>query len=47
MLEELRNNNQQKLAAVEREKRIKKEVYLQAVEAITRTQNIVTRFYNL
>lgn len=47
MLEELRSNNQQKLAAIEREKSIKKEVYLQAVEAITRTQNIVTSFSNL
>jgi len=47
VLEELRNNNQLKLAAIEREKNLKKEVYLQAVEAITRAQNIVTSFSNL
>lgn len=47
VLEELRNNNQLKLAAVQREKSIKKEVYLQTVEAITRTQNIISSFSNL
>ncbi len=47
VLEELRRNNQLKLAAIEREKNIKKEVYLAAVEAITRSQNIITSFHNL
>lgn len=47
VLEELRSNNQLKLAAIEREKNIKKEVYLQAVEALTRTQNVVGTLPNL
>ena len=47
VIEELRNNNQLKLAEIEREKNIKKEVYLQAVEALTRTQNIVASLANL
>lgn len=47
VLEELRSNNQLKLAEIEREKNIKKEVYLQAVEALTRTQNVVGALSNL
>lgn len=47
VLEELRSNNQLKLAEIEREKNIKKEVYLQAVEALTRTQNVVATLSNL
>ncbi len=47
VLEELRNNNQLKLAEIERERNIKKEVYLQAVEALTRTQNVVGTLANL
>jgi hypothetical protein len=47
VLEELRSNNQLKLAEIEREKNIKKEVYLQAVEALTRTQNVVGTLSNL
>lgn len=47
VIEELRTNNQLKLAEIEREKNIKKEVYLQAVEALTRTQNIVARLSDL
>lgn len=47
VLEELRTNNQLKLAEIEREKNIKKEVYLQAVEALTRTQNVVGALSNL
>lgn len=47
VLEELRSNNQLKLAEIEREKSIKKEVYLQAVEALTRTQNIIGSLANL
>lgn len=40
ILEEVRSDNQLKLASIEREKSIKKEVYLKATEAMTRTQNI-------
>lgn len=47
VLEDLRSNNQLKLAEIEREKNIKKEVFLQAVEALTRTQNIVATLANL
>ena len=47
VLEEIRSNNQLKLAEIEREKNIKKEVYLQAVEAITRSQNVVAILSNL
>ena len=47
VIEELRTNNQLKLAEIEREKNIKKEVYLQAVEALTRTQNVVARLSDL
>ena len=47
VLEELKSNNQLKLAEIEREKNIKKEVYLQAVEALTRTQQIVGELPNL
>lgn len=47
VLEEIRSNNQLKLAEIEREKNIKKEVYLQAVEALTRTQNVVATLSNL
>ena len=47
VIEELRSGYQLKLASTEREKTTKKEVYLQAVEAITRTQNIISSFANL
>jgi hypothetical protein len=47
VLEDLRSNNQLKLAEIERQKNIKKEVFLQAVEALTRTQNIVATLSNL
>ncbi|WP_224789433.1 hypothetical protein [Pseudomonas fluorescens] len=47
LLEEVRSSYQLKFAAVEREKSIKKEVYMEAVEAITRSQNIITAFCNL
>lgn len=47
LLEEVRSNYQLKFAAVEREKNTKKEVYMEAVEAITRSQNIITGFCNL
>ena len=47
LLEEVRSNHQLKLAAIEREKNIKKEVYMAAVEAITRSQNMIMDFSNL
>ncbi|RJG13028.1 chromosome segregation ATPase [Pseudomonas cavernicola] len=47
LLEEARSSYQLKFAAVEREKNIKKEVYMEAVEAITRSQNIIAGFCNL
>jgi len=47
VLEELRTNNQLMLNEIEREKSIKKEVYLEATEALTRTQNIVASLSNL
>lgn len=47
ILEEIRSDNQLKLASIEREKSIKKEVYLKAAEALTRTQNIISSFSNL
>ncbi|GIU40749.1 hypothetical protein TUM4438_02690 [Shewanella sairae] len=39
MLEEVRNNHQLKLASIEREKLLKKEVYLDSAEALSRYQN--------
>lgn len=47
ILEEIRNNYQLKFAAIEREKNTKKEVYLEAVESIVRSQNMITNFCNL
>jgi hypothetical protein len=47
ILEEVKSSNQLKFAAIEREKATKKEVYMEAVEAITRSQNIITSFCNL
>ena len=47
VLEELRSNNQLRLAEIEREKSIKREVYLQAVEAVNRTHNTVALLANL
>ncbi|MBA6262165.1 chromosome segregation ATPase [Colwellia sp. Bg11-12] len=47
VLEEIRSNNQIKIAAIEREKSIKKEVYMEAAEAITKAQNIVANFSDL
>ena len=47
LLEEVKSNNQLKLAAVEREKNTKKEVYMEAVEAITNSQNMIPSFSNL
>jgi len=47
ILEEVRSNYQLKLAAVEREMNTKKEVYLEAIEAIVRSQNMIPNFCNL
>lgn len=47
VLEEVKSNNQIKIAAIEREQMIKKEVYMEAVEAITKAQNMVASFSNL
>jgi len=47
ILEEVRSNYQLKFAAIEREKNTKKEVYLEAVEAIVRSQNMISNFCNL
>jgi hypothetical protein len=47
LIEEIRSGHQLKLAAIEREKNTKKEVYMEAAESLTRCQNIITRFCNL
>ncbi len=47
VLEELKSDHQLKHASIEREKSIKKEVYLRAIEAVTRSQNMITSFSNL
>ena len=47
ILEEVKVTNQLKISAVEREQNIKKEVYMDAVEAITKSQNMVANFSNL
>lgn len=47
ILEEVKVSNQLKLSAVDREQNIKKEVYMDAVEAITISQNMVASFSNL
>jgi hypothetical protein len=47
LLEEIKSNYQIKFAAIEREKNTKKEVYMETVEAITRTHNAITKFCNL
>lgn len=47
VLEELRSDNQLRLSEIEREKRIKKEVYLDAVEAIHKTHTNIAGLANL
>ncbi|MFL1452873.1 chromosome segregation ATPase [Marinobacter sp. GN3S48] len=47
ILEEVKSNNQIKIAAIEREKTLKKEVYMDAVEAITIIQNMLSSLSNL
>lgn len=47
ILEEVKVSNQLKISAIEREQNIKKEVYMDAVEAITKSQNMIASFSNL
>lgn len=47
LLEEIKNGHQMELAAIERDRNTKKEVYMEAVESITRCQNIINGFANL
>ncbi|PTP74909.1 chromosome partitioning protein ParA [Vibrio splendidus] len=47
VLEELKNNHQLKLASIEREKVLKKEVYLDSVEALSRCQNVLASMSDL
>ena len=47
ILEEVKVSNQIKISAIEREQNTKKEVYMDAVEAITKSQNMVASFSNL
>ncbi len=47
ILEEVKSNYQLKFAAIEREKAIKKEVYMEATEALTRSHNMLASFSNL
>lgn len=47
ILEEVKVSNQIKISAIEREQNTKKEVYMEAVEAITKIQNMIASFSNL
>jgi hypothetical protein len=47
ILEEVRVSNQLKISAIEREQNMKREVYMDAVEAISKIQNMVASFSNL
>jgi hypothetical protein len=47
LLEEVKSNNQMKIAAISREKMIKKEVYMDAIEAITISQSVISSLANL
>ncbi|NAW58481.1 MULTISPECIES: chromosome partitioning protein ParA [unclassified Vibrio] len=47
MLEEVKNNHQLKLASIEREKLLKKEVYLESMEALGRYQNTLASMSDL
>ncbi len=47
ILEEVRSDNQLRLASIEREKTIKKEVYLIAAEAVNRSHYMISSFPNL
>ena len=47
VIKEIKSNNQLKLAEIEREKNIRKEVYLQAVESLTRYLNTIASLPNI
>ena len=47
ILEEIRTSNQIKLSSIDREQNIKKEVYMDAVEAITKSLAVISNFSNL
>jgi hypothetical protein len=47
ILEEVKVSHQLKISAIEREQNIKKEVYMDAIEAITKVQNMIANFSNL
>tara|TARA_R110000765_G_scaffold251828_1_gene353205 strand:+ start:399 stop:1325 length:927 start_codon:yes stop_codon:yes gene_type:complete len=47
ILEEVKVSNQLKMSAIEREQSLKKEVYMEAVEAISQSQIMVANFSNL
>lgn len=47
ILEEVKSDNQLKIASIEREKQLKKEVYMEAAEALTRSLNMKGNFANL
>lgn len=47
VLEEIKSNNQIKIAAIEREKNLKKEVFMEAVEVLTNSLNTIANFSNL
>lgn len=47
VLEEIKSNNQIKIASIEREKILKKEVFMEAAEALTHSLNMIANFSNL
>lgn len=47
ILEEVKVSHQLKISAIEREQNIKKEVYMDALEAITKSLNMIASFSNL
>ena len=47
ILEEIKSDNQLKIASIEREKQLKKEVYMEAAEALTKALNMIANFPNL
>ena len=47
ILEEVKTNNQLRVSAIDREQSLKKEVYLEAIESITKTQSMIASFCNL
>ena len=47
IIEEIRSENQIKIASIEREKALKKEIYMEATEAITKAQSVIADFQDL